>query len=763
MAGEQYYSVFTEQGLALLREAIQHGTKLGITEMSFGDGNGSLPVPSANFTKLVNEVYRTQLNSLAPDPNNKNWLRAEAIIASAIGGFNIRELGLWAGNVLVAYSNYPPTYKPNPSDGTARIMTFRMILQIDNTANFELKIDADIVMATIRTVEEAKQEAIDHADKTKVTLVSSIQELLNIEVWEARTVYLKSYEEGQNLGGDTFVYKATRQLENDGVSVFYGWERQKNSNIFLIEDAGYTNATQDSSEIIKRIMNLSKVKHISIDFGSDRDFLLENSILTENSKGITALGRNVKIKLKNNSDTTGFTTFDIKTIGEALVLFDGVSIDGSNTPQDLFANTEYYKTPRMNGFDIYAKNIILRNIKMSNWYGYASRYFDYKNILLENIDINNVGGHWYLNNDFDAFADAFYFGRRSGDVKVIMNNIRAEAKMKDTTLSRCGITIENLSDQIDEKFSLIGNNVLLKNFDRVVHIESNKGIIDISLNTSELFGNVIFFSFANVIKPQISINNKTKVSFFGQTYSGSVGLAKECSVVVNNSEIDCKNLPTSGLPSIAQAASDVSILNNSIVKNISGLISENSSVFAQNSRLEFTELNNEYYFWQSKAEFDTCSLVNIDSTKIKNMSAIQTQPVIKNCDVKNLSFNQNCYHKNKSRLYLDSSLNGYSQNIFDLSSADIYVDEKLFCLSNDLNLISDNLKFSDLDQIVLEADYYVNSPIPLLNAPASFSEYQVQVKILNKPSKTLMQTVVNIVDGSTKKRIRNNMIWGAWS
>lgn len=155
MADQIYYSVFTKKGLQLLTEAIQNGTKLGITSMAFGDGGGSLPVPNEAFTQLVNEVHRTQLNSLAPDPNNANWLRAEAIIASAVGGFNIRELGLYAGDVLVAYSNYPATYKPNPSDGTARIMTFRMILQIDNTANFDLVIDPDIVLATLAAVKES--------------------------------------------------------------------------------------------------------------------------------------------------------------------------------------------------------------------------------------------------------------------------------------------------------------------------------------------------------------------------------------------------------------------------------------------------------------------------------------------------------------------------------------------------------------------------------------------------------------------------------
>lgn len=160
MAEQVYYSVFTKKGLELLTEAIRNGTKLGITSMAFGDGGGSLPVPNENFTSMVREVHRTQLNSLAPDPNNANWLRADAIIASATGGFNIRELGLYAGNILVAYSNYPPTYKPNPSDGTARIMSFRMILQIDNTANFDLVIDPDVVLATIQSVNDIKKELL---------------------------------------------------------------------------------------------------------------------------------------------------------------------------------------------------------------------------------------------------------------------------------------------------------------------------------------------------------------------------------------------------------------------------------------------------------------------------------------------------------------------------------------------------------------------------------------------------------------------------
>lgn len=284
----QYFSVFTEQGLSLLREAIQNGTKLGITKMSFGDGGGSLPYPDATFTQLVNEVYETQLNSLAPDPNNSNWLRAEAVISSAVGGFNIRELGLWADDILVAYSNYPPTYKPNPSDGTARIMTFRMVLQIDNTANFELKIDADIVMATIRTVEEAKQSAMEYSDmisKQRVLHVNSISDLLNITGMSTNdTAYVKAfYEPNYSLekpfygGHGYFIYDESKSEDNNGVTIFNGWVRQITDKTYTPQMAGGT----DKMAMDKLLAVIPEYSTIYLENG-DYDFtgleILKNGI-----------------------------------------------------------------------------------------------------------------------------------------------------------------------------------------------------------------------------------------------------------------------------------------------------------------------------------------------------------------------------------------------------------------------------------------------------------------------------------------------------
>lgn len=247
-----YHSLFTNKGLELLRTAIQNGTKLGITHMSFGDGGGLLPTPDASFTDMINELYRIPLNRLAPSKENANWLEADGIIPSAVGGFNIREVGLWAGDIMVAYANYPPTYKPTGDQGTAQIKTIRIILQIDNTAYFELKIDASIVMATIESVNDAKLEIYSNT----IHKVDSIEDLIALSAWQGMKASVTGYHAGTNVGGGEFIFDESKIAISDGVFIFNGWVRQVANSISLY-DAGYQK-DMDYGLILSKTANAAK-------------------------------------------------------------------------------------------------------------------------------------------------------------------------------------------------------------------------------------------------------------------------------------------------------------------------------------------------------------------------------------------------------------------------------------------------------------------------------------------------------------------------
>lgn len=151
-----YYTKITKAGLAAITAAMNNNSKVPITYMAFGDGNGYIPEPDENATSLVNEVYRVGVNKVEVHNKNPNWLVCEAIIPSAVGGFNIREVALYdsTGATMLAIASYPPTYKPTVEEGAAKIQTIRIVIQVDNSGNFELIVDPDVVLATREDLEK---------------------------------------------------------------------------------------------------------------------------------------------------------------------------------------------------------------------------------------------------------------------------------------------------------------------------------------------------------------------------------------------------------------------------------------------------------------------------------------------------------------------------------------------------------------------------------------------------------------------------------
>lgn len=143
-----YFAILTAIGEAKLANATALGTTLQLTKMAVGDGNGATPIPNRNQTALVHENRRAPLNTLFVDPANASQLVAEQIIPEDIGGWWIRELGLYdAAGDLCAVANCPDTYKPVLSSGSGRTQIIRMVLIVANTAAVELKVDPSVVLA----------------------------------------------------------------------------------------------------------------------------------------------------------------------------------------------------------------------------------------------------------------------------------------------------------------------------------------------------------------------------------------------------------------------------------------------------------------------------------------------------------------------------------------------------------------------------------------------------------------------------------------
>ncbi|AGN85819.1 phage tail protein [Enterobacter sp. R4-368] len=161
----KFFAILTNQGAALLANATALGTKLNITQMAVGDGNGTLPTPDATQTKLVNQKRIAPLNMLSVDASNTSQIIAEQVIPENEGGFWIREIGLYDDNgVLIAVANCPETYKPQLQEGSGRTQTIRMVLIVSSTAAVTLKIDPSVVLATRQYADDKAIEVKNYTD-----------------------------------------------------------------------------------------------------------------------------------------------------------------------------------------------------------------------------------------------------------------------------------------------------------------------------------------------------------------------------------------------------------------------------------------------------------------------------------------------------------------------------------------------------------------------------------------------------------------------
>lgn len=144
-----FFTILTSIGQAKIANAVALGQQIQLTEMALGDGSGNPVNPNQAQTGLVRQVYRAQLNQLTTDQENPNYVIAELVVPSDVGGWTVREVGLYDvdGN-LIAVGNFPETYKPQLAEGASRDLVVRVIIEVSNASVVQLKIDPSVVLAS---------------------------------------------------------------------------------------------------------------------------------------------------------------------------------------------------------------------------------------------------------------------------------------------------------------------------------------------------------------------------------------------------------------------------------------------------------------------------------------------------------------------------------------------------------------------------------------------------------------------------------------
>lgn len=153
---ENFYVILTAIGKAKLTNAQVTGTKVNLSTVKAGDGNGAYYNPTEAQIDLVNEVWSGPINQIYVDETNANWMVIEAVIPEDVGDFSIRELGIFddAGD-MIAIGKYPETYKPVLAQGSGKDLYLRTIIETANAAQVTLKVDPAVVLSTRKYVDDS--------------------------------------------------------------------------------------------------------------------------------------------------------------------------------------------------------------------------------------------------------------------------------------------------------------------------------------------------------------------------------------------------------------------------------------------------------------------------------------------------------------------------------------------------------------------------------------------------------------------------------
>lgn len=138
----KYFAIFTDLGRKKIAEAAKNKTTVKFEKIAFGDGGGQYIEPKPENIKLYNEKFRTNVSEIRVNPKKLSQISIDGIIPKDIGGWYIREVGVFdVDGDMIIFANVPEYYKPKPEEGSAGDCVIQVIAANENVNVIVLYID----------------------------------------------------------------------------------------------------------------------------------------------------------------------------------------------------------------------------------------------------------------------------------------------------------------------------------------------------------------------------------------------------------------------------------------------------------------------------------------------------------------------------------------------------------------------------------------------------------------------------------------------
>ena len=143
----RYTPILTELGSQLILDSLANGTNITLKYFAWGDSNGFQTPPNPIQTTLIHEIYRKEIDYVFLDPNMTNWLDILTIIPSDVGGFFVREVGIFTQDgSLFAVAEHPEFYKSIPTEGTTIEFKEKFIIKIGSLTEVNITLNPMLTM-----------------------------------------------------------------------------------------------------------------------------------------------------------------------------------------------------------------------------------------------------------------------------------------------------------------------------------------------------------------------------------------------------------------------------------------------------------------------------------------------------------------------------------------------------------------------------------------------------------------------------------------
>ncbi|MGF6130165.1 hypothetical protein QF019_005400 [Pseudomonas frederiksbergensis] len=222
-----YYTLLTNAGIAYETACKAAGLPIKLSQISVGDGGGAVYNPAATDTALKREVWRGPLNALFQDEKNPSWLLAEVTIPPEVGGWYVREAGIWTDTgVLYAIVKYPESFKPVlATSGSGKEFYIRSIFETSNASLVTLLIDDTVVKATRAWVTSYVADELAKLDSKQSVRVATTA---NITLAGPQTI-----DGVAVVAGDRILVKNQTAAKDNGIYVaaVAAWVRAKDADV----------------------------------------------------------------------------------------------------------------------------------------------------------------------------------------------------------------------------------------------------------------------------------------------------------------------------------------------------------------------------------------------------------------------------------------------------------------------------------------------------------------------------------------------------